>query len=217
MDIAIHIIDTIDDIAEGIAYLHAVDPKLADAIAIAGELPLRRREPGLEGLLSIIVAQQLSVASANAIWSRFKAACGSIDAASVLAMDEALMRSCGLSGPKIRTFRSIAASIDEKALDLDGLQYLSADEAHAAMVKVKGIGPWTADIYLMFCLGHADAFASGDLALQEALKLAYGLDARPGHKELLRHAECWRPWRSIAARLLWAYYKVVKSREGISA
>ena len=113
--------------------------------------------------------------------------------------------------PKIRTLRALATAIDE-GLDLDGLAALSADKAHARLTAVKGIGPWTADIYLMFCLGHADAFAAGDLALQEAARLAFDLEARPTARVLAELAERWRPWRGVAARLLFAYY--AKTKQG---
>ena len=210
------IIDTQTDLEDGIKFLERVDCRLKCAIAISGPLPLRRRDPGLHGLLSIIVAQQVSVASAQAIFARFEAAFAPFDDRRLAEADETEFRICGLSGPKIRTIRGIAASIASRELDLDGLGSLPADDAHAAMVRVKGIGPWTADVYLMFCLGHADGFAAGDLALQEAARLLYGLDQRPSAKALVTMAEDWRPWRSVAARLLWAYYKVAKSREGIA-
>ena len=211
----IRLIETEANLQEGLAHLKSVDPGMGEIILRCGGLPLRRREPGLEGLLSIIVSQQLSVASANAIFARTKAQFAPFEPETLHAADDNLFRACGLSGPKIRTIRSIAAALSAGDLDLDRLQHMPADEAHAAMVKVKGIGPWTADIYLMFCLGHADAFASGDLALQEALRIVYGLETRPSAKDLAAFAEPWRPWRSVAARLLWAYYKIVKTREGV--
>ena len=211
----LRIVETESDVAEGIGQLRLLDPRLSQMIDLAGTLPLRRREPGLEGLLSIIVSQQLSVASARAIWAKVKDRLGPIEATRLAQTDEAEFRLCGLSGPKIRTIRSIVESVSTNTLDLDSLGEMPADEAHAAMVRVKGIGPWTADIYLMFCLGHADAFAAGDLALQEAVRIGYELEARPSVKQLIEHAERWRPWRSVAARVLWAYYHVVKSRAGI--
>lgn len=210
------IVETEQDVAEGVSHLRAVDPRMAEMIDLAGTLPLRRREAGLEGLLSIIVSQQLSVASARAIWTKVKDRLGPLDPARLAETEEAEFRLCGLSGPKIRTIRSIVDSVTNGSLDLDLLSGMPADEAHAAMVKVKGIGPWTADIYLMFCLGHADAFAVGDLALQEGVRIGYGLEARPNVKELLERAEVWRPWRSVAARALWAYYHVIKNRAGIA-
>jgi DNA-3-methyladenine glycosylase II len=119
-----------------------------------------------------------------------------------------------LSAPKIRTLRAIAEAIASGALPLGTLSDLAADEAHAVMTAVKGIGPWTADIYLLFCLGHPDAFPAGDLALQEAARLAYGLDGRPKEQDFVALAERWRPWRGVAAKVLWAYYRIAKAREG---
>lgn len=211
------VIDCDADLEEGLARLGACEPRFAAALGRCGPLPLRRRDPGLHGLLGIISAQQLSVASAAAIFARFESAFAPFDAARLISAPDAELRACGLSGPKIRTIRSIATSIVAGDLDLDALQRLPADEAHGKMVGVKGIGPWTADIYLMFCLGHADAFAAGDLALQESARLLFELEARPSAGTLTAMAEGWRPWRSVAARLLWAYYRVAKSREGIGA
>jgi DNA-3-methyladenine glycosylase II len=90
---------------------------------------------------------------------------------------------------------------------------MPADEAHALLTAIHGIGPWTADLYLLSCLGHADAWPAGDLALQEAARLAFGLKARPSAKDMAALAESWRPWRAVAARLLWSYYRAVKRRE----
>ncbi len=208
-------IETELDLAEGLAALKLVDPVLARLASLSPPLTLRRRAGGLEGLLAIIVAQQLSVQSANAIWKRVEASFAPFEPAILLAADDIAFRECGLSAPKIRTIRSIADAIAVGQLNLSQLSEIPADDAHAALCTVKGIGPWTADIYLMFCIGHADAFASGDLALQEALRIALDHEKRPNAKELAVHAECWRPWRSIAARLLWAYYAVAKKREGI--
>jgi DNA-3-methyladenine glycosylase II len=208
------IIDTTDDIADGIAALAVADPRLARLHRLAGDPPLRRRVGGFEGLAMIVVSQQLSVASANAIWARTRTIFDPFTPHAILAASEASFRLAGLSTPKIRTLRALAGAARD-GLDLETLDRLGADEAHALLTAVKGIGPWTADIYLMFCLGHADAFAAGDLALQEAARLAFDLDARPRPAELLAHAEAWRPWRGVAARLLWAYYRVAKSgRDG---
>jgi len=120
----------------------------------------------------------------------------------------------GLSAPKIRSLKAMARAIARGELALSALGDLAAEEAHAALTKVHGIGPWTADIYLLSCLGHADAWPAGDLALQEAARLAFGLRARPTVKEMTVLAEPWRPWRAVAARILWTYYRALKGREG---
>ena len=119
----------------------------------------------------------------------------------------------GLSGPKIKALKAISAAIAKGAIDLEALAGMEADEAHAALTALHGIGPWTADIYLLFCLGHADAWPAGDLALQEAARLAFGLKRRPTGKEMVKLAEEWRPWRGVAAHMLWNYYRAIKRRD----
>jgi DNA-3-methyladenine glycosylase II len=175
----------------------------------AGHPPLRLRLAGFEGLARIVVGQQLSVASATAIWERTAAACTPFEPAVLLALTDRRLAAAGLSRPKIRTLRAVAAACRD-GLDLDRLAGAAEEEVHASLTQVVGIGPWTADIYVMFCLGRADGFASGDLALQVAAQRAFGLEARPGNDELLALAERWRPWRGVAARLLWAYYAALK-------
>jgi DNA-3-methyladenine glycosylase II len=133
----------------------------------------------------------------------------------VLEADDEKMRACGLSMPKMRAFRAVAQAVAD-GLDLIGLGALAAEEAHRALVAVKGIGPWTADVFLLFCLGHPDAFPAGDIALQEAAKLALGLKQRPDARKLEEIAERWRPLRGIAARMLWAYYRAARQRVGIA-
>jgi DNA-3-methyladenine glycosylase II len=193
------------------------DPELVDRLtAIGGPPPLRRREPGFAGLAAIIVSQQLSVASAKAILGRLEARIAPLEAAGLAAATEDDLRACGLSTPKIRALRALSEAVAERGLDLAGLAGLDAEDAHAALVAVKGVGPWTADIFLLFCLGHPDAFPAGDLALQEAAKLALKLKTRPDAARLERIAERWRPWRSVAARMLWAYYRGVKARSGMA-
>jgi DNA-3-methyladenine glycosylase II len=208
------IISTEGDIAEGLAALTAADPRLMPLAAASGPLPLRRSEGGLPGLLRIVVSQQVSVASASAIWARVEAVFSPLTAAVILGAEEADFRRAGLSGPKIRTMRAVAESV-AAGFDLVALRDLEADEAHRRLTALKGIGPWTADVYALFCLGQADAFAAVDLALQEAARVGLELPARPSAAELLAIAEVWRPWRGVAARLLWAYYRVAKAgRDG---
>ncbi|CAA9307400.1 MAG: HhH-GPD base excision DNA repair family protein; Probable 3-methyladenine DNA glycosylase/8-oxoguanine DNA glycosylase [uncultured Microvirga sp.] len=208
------ILDSDAVLQQGLAALSALDPVMERIIA-AGAVPtLRKRDPGFEGLAGIIVSQQLSTASAKAIWARVGQKFPQPTPKALLAASEEELRACGLSGPKIRTLRAIGEAVVSGALPLDRLDAMTADEAHAVMTAVKGIGPWTADIYLLFCLGHPDAFPAGDLAVQEAARIAYGLDARPKDKALVAFAERWRPWRGVAAKVLWAYYSATKAREG---
>jgi DNA-3-methyladenine glycosylase II len=215
------VIRTDADVAEGVAAL-CRQCNYARAMAdLSGPLPLRLREPGFEGLARIVVSQQVSVASAAAIWTRFAATFtttgAGLQADTILAASDDALRGAGLSRPKVRTMRAIATAISTGELALDGLDQASNDSVHQALTGISGIGPWTADVFLMFCLGRADGFPPGDLALQEAAKLVMDLDTRPTAAELLGIAERWRPWRSVAARLLWAYYKVIKERDGMGA
>lgn len=202
------------DLEAGLAALTKTDPLLKKIARVAGLPSLRDRPAGFEGLCWTIVSQQLSVASANAIWTRARQAIDPFAADALLAASDERLRGAGLSAPKIRTLRALALAVTEGEIDFPALETLASEDAHAMLTKVKGIGPWTADIYLLFCLGQADAFPAGDLALQEAARLAFSLPERPGPAELLKLAERWQPRRSIAARLLWAYYGAMKKRAG---
>jgi DNA-3-methyladenine glycosylase II len=204
------IIETPEDVAEGAAHLAALDPRFARALELTGPLPLRRRPDGFETLLSAIVSQQVSTASADAIWNRLAAA-GATEPARLAAATDEELRACGLSRQKIAYGRAIATG----GLDFAGLRTMPDVEVVAELTRIKGIGVWTAEIYAMFSLGRADVFAPGDLALQEAAARLFDLDARPKEKALRAMAEAWSPWRAVAARLLWAYYRVDKGREGV--
>jgi DNA-3-methyladenine glycosylase II len=197
--------------------LRAKDPELVERlIAIGGPPPLRRREAGFAGLAAIIVAQQVSTASATAIFARLQARIVPLDAAEIAKATEEDLRACGLSNAKIRALRALSQAIVEGGLDLKNLADQGAEDAHKALVAVKGVGPWTADVFLLFCLGHPDAFPAGDVALQEAAKVALNLKRRPDAERLERIAERWRPLRGVAARMLWAYYRGVKARSGMA-
>lgn len=210
------IIETEKDIADGLRSLSRRDPRLRPVIRTAGTVPLRRAPAGFEGLAQIVVNQQLSAASAAAIWSRFAAAFPDFDPARVARARDVKLQSLGLSGAKIRTLRAIAAA-QKAGLDIDGLVSLSGEEAHGRLTQIKGIGPWTADIYLLFCLGHADIFPAGDLALRNAVMAGLALAEQPEVDELAEIAAAWSPWRGVAARLFWAYYRVIRNREAASA
>lgn len=197
--------------------LRGKDPEIIETlIAIGGPTPLRRREPGFAGLAAIIVSQQVSVASASAIFRRLEAQIAPLEADRLHRAEEDALRAVGLSSAKIVALRALAAAIVEGRLDLLALARLDAEDAHKALVAIKGVGPWTADIFLLFCLGHPDAFPAGDVALQEAAKVALKLKKRPDAARLERIAERWRPWRGVAARMLWAYYRRVKARSGMA-
>jgi DNA-3-methyladenine glycosylase II len=210
-------INTEADLDAGIAALIAGDPRWAAVLERAGRPPLRRRDGGFGGLAQIIVSQQVSVASAAAIHGRLAAIGTPFDHTSVLRARKDKLLRVGLSNAKVKTLKEIAKAIEAKHIDLDALHDMPADDAHAALVALHGIGPWTADIYLLGCIGHADAWPAGDLALQEAVKEGLGLKARPTAKQMAPLAEPWRPLRGAAAHLWWAYYKVLKRREGVIA
>ncbi|TJZ93537.1 DNA-3-methyladenine glycosylase 2 family protein [Paracoccus gahaiensis] len=203
------VIETQADLDEGCAHLAAICPVWARVLPDVHPLPLRRSADGFAAMASAIVGQQISVAAAGAIWARLQAAGLTDEAAMRDASDEDL-RAAGLSRPKQRYLRGIAGA----GLDWAGLRALPDDRAVAALVALPGVGVWTAEIYLKFALGRADVFAAGDLALQEAARIMYDLPARPGPAALRALAEPWQPWRAVAARGLWAYYRLAKGREG---
>jgi DNA-3-methyladenine glycosylase II len=215
ISVSTHRIDTEADVAAGLEILITADPRLAAIAAVAGPLPLRRRPGGFAGIAGIVVSQQLSTASAAAIWERLAAAYNPLTPQRLIKARADRLAGLGLSRPKIRALKEIARAIVSGALDCDALQHMEAEAAHAALCAIHGVGPWTADIYLLFCLGHTDAWPAGDLALQESVRLALELPERPNAKETMALAEPWRPWRGVAARLLWAYYRAIKHRDAI--
>jgi DNA-3-methyladenine glycosylase II len=204
------LIETLQDVEEGAAWLARREPRFAEALARTGPLPLRRRPDGFEALLGAIVSQQVSVAAASAIWGRMEAA-GATDPAALALMPDEALRACGLSRQKIAYARGLAA----RGIDFDALRAMPTNDVVRTLVELKGIGVWTAEIYAMFSLGRADVFAPGDLALQDATRLLFRLEARPREPALRALAEAWSPWRAVAARLLWAYYRVANQREGV--
>lgn len=207
-------IHTESDLAAGMAALVAQDPRLVAVLEKAGMPALRRRDAGFEGLCRIVCGQQLSTASAAAIWGRVAAAFEPFHHDALRRSRSDRLARLGLSRPKIKTLKAVSLAIANGAIDLDVVGRMEADEAHAALTALHGIGPWTADIYLLFCLGNADAWPAGDLALQEAARIAFNLRQRPDAKKMVKLAEPWRPWRGVAAHLFWAYYHAVKRREG---
>ena len=207
-------LETQADVDAGVRQLLRQDPRLEAVVAVAGRAPLRRRAGGFAGLAQIIVNQQLSTASANAIWARLTAAYDPLAPERIRRARAVTLGRLGLSGAKIRAFKAIAAAIKD-GLDLNALAELPADDAHRALTALHGVGPWTADIYLLFCLGHADAWPAGDLAVQEAMRLAFQLKARPTPKEMGPLAELWRPLRGVAALMLWSYYRAIKKRDPV--
>ena len=201
------------DLEAALAQLILHDPRLRPVADKAGAFALRQREPGFPGLCAIVCGQQLSTASAAAIRNRLFAAFDPFHHDTVRKARADKLKRLGLSAPKIKSIREIGKAIAKGQIDLTKVGDMDADEAHAALTALHGVGPWTADIYLLFCLGHADAFPAGDLAVQESARIAFNLRKRPNPKALTKMAEAWRPWRGVAAHLLWAYYHAVKKRD----
>lgn len=190
--------------------LMMLEPRFAPLRERVLEVPLRRVEPGFKGLVWVITGQQISTAAGRAIFTRCEAALDAMSPECIASVEDAVLKTAGQSAAKIRTLRAVSAAILAGVVALDGLAHKEAEAAIAELVAVKGIGRWTAEVYLLFALGHADVFPAGDLALKEAARMAFALPERPGEKALTALAEGWRPHRSAAARLLWAYYAVMK-------
>ncbi|MFG1425563.1 DNA-3-methyladenine glycosylase family protein [Roseixanthobacter glucoisosaccharinicivorans] len=196
--------------------LLALDPRLVPLVDFAGRPTLRRRAPGFAGMVAIVVAQQLSVAAARSISARLELLFGGpATPEALLAAPADSLRAAGLSAPKIRTLTGIARDLVSGAVDLDAVAHMEADAAAAYLTKLPGIGLWSADIYLLFCLGRADAFPHGDLALQVAAGEAFALPGRASPLGLWAIAEDWRPYRGVAAHVLWAYYGARRARTGV--
>lgn len=202
-----------DDIREGLDALVRLDPRLARVVQAAGDVPLRLSEPGFASLVSIIVSQQVSRASADAILGRLTALVDPMDAAGMLAAGEEVFRAAGLSRPKQKTLLAISRAVVDDGLDLDRLAAADADEAMARLTALHGVGPWTAEVYLLFSAGHPDIFPAHDVALQSAVGHALGVEPRPAARALYAMAESWAPWRGVAARLFWAYYREMRGRD----
>jgi DNA-3-methyladenine glycosylase II len=205
------------DLEEAIHRLVKQDPRLKPILAATGMPALRQREQGFGGLAAIICGQQLSTASAAAIWGRVTSAFDPFDHKALLKARTDRLGRLGLSAAKIKTLKSLARELASERLNLDVLAEEDADAAHHTLTALHGIGPWTADIYLLFCLGHGDAWPAGDLALQEAVRIGLALKARPTATQMVPLAEPWRPLRGAAAHLWWSYYRVIKNREGVIA
>lgn len=200
------------DVETGLDALVEIDPRLSAIREASGPVPLRLTEPGFVSLASIVVSQQVSTASARAIFGRLTRLADPLVPATILAADASLFREAGLSGAKERTLLALSRAVAD-GLDLVSLADMRAEDAVRHLGKVKGIGPWTAEVYLLFAAGHPDVFPSGDVALQTAVGHGLGFDTRPNPRQLAALAESWSPWRGVAARLFWAYYRTIRGRD----
>jgi DNA-3-methyladenine glycosylase II len=204
---------TADALIEARKHLAALDPALAAMEAVTPPFAWRVAQGGFPGLLKMVVQQQVSLASAAAIWARVEAGLPEMTPERVMGHDQAYLLSLGLSRPKARYAHALAEAHVTGACDFDALPGLSDDEAVAALTAITGIGRWTAEVYLMFTQGRMDMFPGGDVALQEAMRWADKAEVRPNEKQAYKRAELWRPYRGVAAHLLWACYGAVKRRE----
>lgn len=198
------------DVAEGAAWLAGIEPRFAEILPVLSPLPLRLKPDGFGPLMHAIMGQQVSVASANAIWNRLVAEDLTTPEA-IIAVSQDDLRGLGLSRQKAKYVHALAGS----GIDFSDLRDKPNADVIKVLTAVTGIGAWTAEVYAMFSLGRADVFAPGDLALQEGARLIFDLPARPTAKEIAQMSERWSPWRSVAARIIWAYYGATKKREGI--
>jgi DNA-3-methyladenine glycosylase II len=208
-------LNTQTDLEDAMHTLLQQDPRLKPVFELTGMPALRRREPGFTGLAHIVTGQQLSTASAGAIWARLTAAFDPFHPESLRKARAERLGRLGLSAAKIKTLKNIARELAAERLNFDVLANEDADIAHNTLTALHGIGPWTADVYLLFCLGHGDAWPAGDIAIQEGVKVGLGLKTRPTPKEMAPLGEPWRPLRGAAAHLWWSYYRVLKKREGV--
>jgi DNA-3-methyladenine glycosylase II len=209
-------LDSPEALAAHLAALIMLDPRLAAVAERAGSFEPRHSPGGFAGLARIVTGQQVSTQSADAIWGRFSQLEGALEPAGYLLLNEDVVRGAGQSGAKYRTIRAIAEAVAAGEFDFAPLAELPADEAIATLTRLKGIGPWTAEIYLMFSAQHPDIFPAGDVALQRAVGWAFDMPESPPAKELITLAKSWSPHRSTAALLFWRYYRAVRNKEGIS-
>jgi DNA-3-methyladenine glycosylase II len=208
-------IDAFGDVSKPCAALARRDGALKAAVKAIGKPHIRRRPGGFEGLFRIIVEQQVSVPSAQAIWARCRAALGAMTPAATIAAGVDGLKAMGLSTPKARYIHSLAEAVARGEIDLAGLTLVSDADAAEVLLAVKGIGPWTAAIYLLFCEGRVDIWPPGDVALQHAYGTAAGIGGKVPGRELDEKALAWSPYRGLAAHILWTYYAHLRGRQPI--
>ena len=202
------------DVDQAVAALAELCPHMKLMISeLDGPVPTRLRKGGFEALLHAIVSQQVSVASAASIWARVEECVDPLTPENFLTKRDSTMRKIGLSRPKEKYCRALSLALVDGTLNLQSLSRRTDEDAMAHLCEVPGIGPWTAEIYLMFCLGKPDIFPAGDIALQNMYRDVAGLEGRPGNKEMAQIAEKWSPWRSIAARVLWTYLRQMRMQK----
>ncbi len=204
------------DLREAVGRLIGCEPRFAKVVENHGLPPLRREPAGLKTLLRIITDQLISLRAAEAIWARLTSDLPGLDAASILAVDAERLRALGLSSAKVRAFQAAAAADRDGVLEHLADPDLADDDITHELLRISGIGPWSAAIYMLTALGRSDAWPGGDLALQIAAMDLFGLDRRPDARRMMELAGPWRPRRSVAARLLWSHYRGLKGLAQIS-
>lgn len=202
-----------DQFAAARRRLAQIEPRFAPVVEAHLPPDWPGREAGFSGLTRAIAFQQISVAAGRTIWGRVETLVGDLTPERMLAHDVETLKGCGLSRSKATYIRAIAQAVADGSLDFDRIESASDADAKAELVAVKGVGPWTADIYLMFALGRPDAFAAGDLGLQEGFRRLFAADERPNEKALLALSEAWRPVRAVAAMALWGYLNAEQDRQ----
>jgi DNA-3-methyladenine glycosylase II len=195
-----------ESLFRGVRLLSRRDPDLGRVVKKFGAPPMWAREAGFSTLLHIILEQQVSLASARAAHNKLLEVASPLTPQSFLKLDDAALKAAGFSRQKTAYARELAASLVEGRLDLDVLKDIDDDKVRAELLKIKGIGPWTADIYLLMVLRRPDIWPAGDLALAVAARHVKRLESRPTPRELDQIGEAWKPWRAVAARILWHYY-----------
>ena len=203
------LIETAADLEDGVATLTKCEPRFG-GVAAHGLPALRRRAQGFATLVEIVIEQMISLKAARAIITRTKAAYDPLEPMTICGGGKQALQALGLSRAKAKSVLALAGAAAAGGLDFDGLTRLDDDDVRQCLTCYPGIGPWTAEIYLLTALGRRDAWPHGDIALQRAAQMLFGLEERPGGKAMQALAEPWRPWRSVAARLLWAHYRRTK-------
>lgn len=206
-------VPTTPEIEQACAVLAKVDVGLARSFAAYGVPEWRARPLTYETLAQLVTYQLISTVAASSIWARIQAHLGEVTAETVLQIPEADLRACGQSRPKIAHMKSIAEAVQSRALDLAALPDMSMAEARKSLLSVKGIGPWTADLVVLYTLGDMDAFPHGDVGLMESYKRLIEAETRPSSTAFDEIAEHWRPYRGVAAHLLWAWLNAQRDTE----
>lgn len=196
----------------GISELGMQDSYLADVVSRWGSPPFWTHAPGFPGIVIAILGQQVSLESAQAAFTKLENAIGSVNPEEFLSLDDDTLRAIGFSRQKASYVRGVAHGIMGGEIDLEVLESMDDDDARKSLMEVRGIGVWTADTYLLFALRRPDAWPSGDLALAKAIQELRGLATTPGSEEVDRIADHWRPWRAVAARILWHHYLCERGR-----